>query len=438
MIKKMKNKKRIIIALGVLMLPSLVLISCNKEEPSEEPVTEIAETSTEEVSEESTEETTEEVNEAYEVWNFTEYDGSEELKFGNSHKLRNVQYYDGKTWIVNKKGWNTLSDGFLGEGTEIRQTGDEDYDKDLENSICEFYLYDGMVWTGGGIFHINQLDFDGPIEITEDQLIDSYYEDGKIITYKIEHMKSFNDCKRDVMEFEDPSNEVVNQYIRKYDAYTGEKLEEYVFPEGIEIFSYGIHYICNDYVMFLGKMCDEQGNWSWDYYIFYYDDNKLEKRDDSYWKDSGKYWTEYFGGNVYDMVDGNFVEAYEQGEKVERILIKDFEQKCNEIWDMENNLLLYEDYDGNLLLYDIVNKEERKISDPPELKRSDDYFFTDAWLSEGHVIVAKYIYTEDEDRSEVYEYDLDDNETFVTDMYGTHSDIDPNGNDPGDAIIPEN
>ncbi|MCQ2518304.1 MAG: hypothetical protein MJ119_06020, partial [Lachnospiraceae bacterium] len=260
---------------------------------------------------------------------------------------------------------------------------------------------------GGNLSLVNTTDFWGFQNLSHncDQV---FFQDGKLIA-KI-------------------SPEDNDDYIEIFDAYTGESLRKIDYPDFTE--DYAV-YLCEDYAIVEPWGRNDIG-------IFYYDNLEFKKIDYYFDRENvDKMALDYrpfvYNGNIYYVDNGNLVELYEQGEKVSRLLVKDFDKMCARFWDMDKNLILYENFDNDMVVYDLFTGEEKRICGKPAYVKDNksldenSYFYKDAWLSEEHVIVKeprekKY----DFDRNYlgvVYEYDLEGNKTFVTDKISANDDF---------------
>ncbi|MCQ2518305.1 MAG: hypothetical protein MJ119_06025 [Lachnospiraceae bacterium] len=345
----------------------------------------------------------------YNDWTFTEAKGTE-LKFDNAERFRHVQYFNGMTYINNRNFMSPSVTGFLMEGTQLDLHVD-DYGDMVEWSIGEFWCYDNMIaCAGGNLSLVNTTDFWGFQNLSHD-CDQVFFQDGKLIA-KI-------------------SPEDNDDYIEIFDAYTGESLRKIDYPDFTDDV---VRYLCEDYAI-----VQAYGVASWDYGIYHFDTQEFEKIDYYFRGDDADnissigYDAWVYNGNIYYIDNGNLVELYEQGERVSKLLVKDFDKICCFMWDMDENLILYENYDNDMVVYDLFTNEEKKICDKPayvhvnERTPRNSFYFSEAWLSEGHVIVKeprekKY----DFDRNYlgvVYEYDLEGNKTFVTDKISANDDF---------------
>ena len=348
----------------------------------------------------------------YNDWTFTETKGTE-LKFDNAERFRYVQYFNGMTYINNNQWMCPDVTGFLMEGTQLDLHLDE-YGKQLEAGIAQFWCYDNMIASygprGNYLALVNTLDFWEFQDVT-DHCEQVFFQDGKLIA-KI-------------------SPEDNDDYIEIFDAYTGESLRKIDYPDFTEDI---VRYLCEDYAI-----VQPHGVFTPDYGIYHFDTQEFEKIDYYFRGDDADnissigYDAWVYNGNIYYIDNGNLVELYEQGERVSKLLVKDFDKICCFMWDMDENLILYENYDNDMVVYDLFTNEEKKICDKPayvhvnERTPRNSFYFSEAWLSEGHVIVKeprekKY----DFDRNYlgvVYEYDLEGNKTFVTDKISANDDF---------------
>lgn len=401
--KKKKLAKRIgILQMLLLWLIIFLLTGCTETaaEPSDESGHdetdwEILSEETEAPEETGDWEDSEETTEAAAPIEYEEWDGTGTLKKNNAAPLSRMQYFQGKTYVVDK------DDTVLGAPfpTVARKEGEKLVEPQIsyflftEDSL--FYLEESKTihsdYRDHRCFELYAQSLEnGEVRKLADDVGEAVYQDGVII-YQAYRERQFTEDNSDVI-------------VKQLDAKTGVKLNE--INLGNQVFLR--HYDQN--TLFYDDHVDDK-------YYYYYFETKQRKE---IWFPKELYlYTYVISGNIYapiSLENGNWkvVQLYEQGEKVNRIFSKEFPAETY----ASHEKIFYEE-DRKIMEYNLETNETRFICELGE----DEYGPHDLYDIEenGGIILLK----EGGDGPEggygnIYLYEVEDGQkTLVTKGFWT-------------------
>lgn len=404
--QKLKNRMAVMfIRILLLLLTIFLLTGCaeTSAEPSDESgyaetdgenETEDTKASEEAGDEEEWEETEDEVEESIPI-EYEEWDGTGTLKKSNAAPLSRMQYFQGKTYVVDK------DDSVLGAPfpTVARQEGENLVEPKISYFLFAddslFYMEESKtVWSYYRDYRCFELYVQslktGEVRKLADDVGEAVYQDGVII-YQVYRERQFTEDNSDVI-------------VKQLDVETGEVV--YEINLGNQVF---LRYY-DRYTLFYDDHVDEK-------YYYYYFETK-DRRVIWFPKELDLY-TYVIGDNIYAPIpleNGNrkIVQLYEQGEQVNRIFPKEFSGD----FYASHEKIFYEE-DRKVMEYNLETNETRFICELGE----DEYGPHDLHDIEengGMILLREGSVGPEDGYPIVYLYEVKDGQKkFVTDSFWT-------------------
>ncbi len=368
----MKNVKYLVILLAAAILGGCV--SDAQKESQGAIQMSIVENVDEEVSEESEEQDLlEELDESEELdeeliedepmtVEYVEWDGTGTIKKNGAAALSDMQYFDGKTYVVDRDDRN------LGAEFPVVPIGDQLVEPVISKFLLTedklFYMeenpdVEGHGWDNRCYDLYVQFLETGEVKLLDTEVEQVVYQDGVVLCENYEDRTADFDERTEV--------------IRKIDVETGDLLDEF------DLGTRGTVYECNkDYIMYF---------LSEDYkdYCYWF---QTKTSEEIVFPEGTRWSKDFSSGNMYAKIDlengsTKIVQLYEQGKPVYRIFPKEFYGNtycsCDKVF--------YED-DRKIMEYNLETGEERYLCDLGE-NQYGPHIFCEIQESNGMILLEE-------------------------------------------------